>query len=198
MSINIPKSRAVNTTPQNIQRSGNAVDKSLASKKQLSDGFENGKPNPTLAALDPKKVTGLPTSPVCRASGEGSDDFDTPPDHGQLPKKETFKKMGPEERYAEAVYQLGRWFSTVDEAYNTSGRGFIKEDDIIGLNDLEAIVNDPMFSGDEYKDLRRACRFLLEHPEYFTRLETAGKDSEFDGKIHRDDIWAEWRNLDLR
>jgi hypothetical protein len=100
--------------------------------------------------------------------------------------------MSKEEQYAEAVRQLGRNFSTVDTAYGDTGLGHWGDGDgEIGLDDLKTVAYNPKFSGDEYKDLRRACRFLLDNPEYFTRLETAGDNSEFDGKIHQSDINAE-------
>ncbi|MCL2178640.1 MAG: hypothetical protein FWC28_05270 [Proteobacteria bacterium] len=204
MAIHIPKSRAGNTTPQSIQTNRNTTDKVAAYKKHLNDSFDKGTSKPTPSGFEPKKATGLvmpDNQPqVLRAVslGEenppgGSDDCAyCGPETGTLPDK-GYKKMGKEEQYAEAVMQLGRNFSTVDTAYADTGLGHWGDGDgEIGLDDLKAIAYNPKF----HKDLRRACRFLLDNPEYFTRLETAGDNSEFDGKIHKSDINAEYDNFD--
>lgn len=80
-----------------------------------------------------------------------------------------------------ALDQVGQWFDLLDTA---SGKG--GKDGLIGRCDLEVAVNDTSLP----RELREACRFLLENAVAFNHLETAAGLGECDGLIGKCDVEA--------
>jgi hypothetical protein len=89
------------------------------------------------------------------------------------------------QQYTNAVDQLYKHFNEIDDAGETWLKG--RKDKKIGLADLEAVVNDPKFAGDEYEELRTACQFLLNNDEAFAQLDGT-LNGEHDGIIGEIDV----------
>jgi predicted chitinase len=86
-----------------------------------------------------------------------------------------------------AVDQLDKHFDAVDTAGKKWWNWNLIPDGKISKNDLKAVVNSPKFAGDEYKELREACQFLLNNPGAFRQLEST-VDGKHDGIIGKRDV----------
>ncbi|MCL2626148.1 MAG: hypothetical protein FWD46_04955 [Cystobacterineae bacterium] len=83
--------------------------------------------------------------------------------------------------FRNALSMLNLYFDMLDTA---AGKG--KKDGKISRKDLEAAMNNPAFP----KELREACRFLLNNPAAFNRLDIAAGIGRCDGIIGKKDVAA--------
>ncbi|MBI5546893.1 MAG: hypothetical protein HY901_23670 [Deltaproteobacteria bacterium] len=86
-----------------------------------------------------------------------------------------------DQQWASALDQVNKYFDLLDAAAGIGGK-----DGLIGRCDLEAAVNNPGLP----KELREACRFLIQNPATFNQLETSAGVGACDGLIGKSDVEA--------
>ena len=128
------------------------------------DGYERERGKPRPPGTDPNTPLQLPE------------------DDSLMRQPQYFKNTD----YEKAVKQIAQYFDEVSKASTKNGT--------IDKKDLKAVLTDPKFQGDEYKELREACKFLMDNKDAFQKFKGAG-DLGFMDSISKKDVDAEMKRF---